>query len=191
VANAELFLIVAIAPALLFPTPLRLLVLAIVPVIWICARITTGRYLPRTPMNTALYLLLLMVGVSLSVAFDAAMSLGRVLTVVLGVLLFWALARWAITPGRVAIAIPCAAAAGALVGLLGLFGVATIAKFSALDAVTRRLPGVIRGVPGAEAGFNPNAVAGYLVLFVPLQIGLFVEACRRKGPAIRWAARLL
>lgn len=35
-----------------------------------------------------------------------------------------------------------------------------------------RLPRLIRDLPGAEDGFQPNAVASCLVLFVPLQIAL-------------------
>jgi hypothetical protein len=38
--------------------------------------------------------------------------------------------------------------------------------------VTERLPKVIRGIPGAANGFSPNAVAGCLVLFIPLQVML-------------------
>ena len=72
--------------------------------------------------------------------------------------------------------------AGAGLAVIGLLGTNWIGKFSVLDAVVRRIPQAIRGVPGAEEGFQPNAVAGCLVLFIPLQVGLIaVGRCRREA----------
>jgi putative inorganic carbon (HCO3(-)) transporter len=68
--------------------------------------------------------------------------------------------------------------AGGVLAILGLLGTTWIGKFSALNAVTAHIPKVIRGVPGAESGFQPNAVAGCLVLFVPVQIALLAEGAR-------------
>jgi putative inorganic carbon (HCO3(-)) transporter len=42
--------------------------------------------------------------------------------------------------------------------------------------VAARLPPVIRGLPGAQDGFQPNAVGGALVFFVPLQL-ISLAAC--------------
>ena len=56
--------------------------------------------------------------------------------------------------------------------MIGLLGTNWDNKFAAIGAITGRIPATIRGVPGAEGGFNTNAVAGCLLLFIPLQIGL-------------------
>src|SRR4029077_12535146 len=69
--------------------------------------------------------------------------------------------------------------AGAGLAIIGLLGTNWLDKFSALGAVVGRLPRAIRGVPGAEEGFQPNAVAGCLVLFVPLQVALLATDARR------------
>ena len=172
VASAELWVTLAIAPALVFPTPWRMLALAVVPLLWIGARMATGRAVPSTPMNPALWLMLAMVGVSLYATFDVRISLGKVAGVALGVTLFWALARWATTRARLT-ALACAfLLAGGGLAAIGLAGTNWFEKFPVLAAVVVRLPRIIRGVPGAEAGFHPNAVAGCLVLFVPLQVAL-------------------
>lgn len=173
VAAAELPVIIAIAPLLLFPTRRHLVVLAVVPIIWLCARIAGGHIVPRTPMNAALWLMLAMVGVSLYATFDIGFSLGKVAGVVLGVLLFWAVARWLTTPERLRLATAVFLLAGAALAVLGLLGAPVqTRRLQVLAAVTTRLPIVIRGVPGAEEGFNANPVAGALVLFVPLQVAL-------------------
>ena len=76
-AAAEIPIILAIAPALLFPTPRRLLVLSVVPVLWVSARFAHGSLVPRTAMNTALWVLLATVGVSLFATVDVRFSLGK------------------------------------------------------------------------------------------------------------------
>src|SRR4029453_6387535 len=83
ITNFEIPALLAISPVLLFPTPGRLVVLAVVPVLLIAATISTGRAIPRTPMNVALYCLLAMVGVSLVVTIDVGVSLGKVCGMVL------------------------------------------------------------------------------------------------------------
>src|SRR5262245_61951793 len=103
-AALELPLIIAISPALLFPSPSRLIVLLLVPVVWIALRLDGQPILPATPLNAALALLLAMVFVSLFTTIDVALSLGKVSGVVLGVLLFWAICRWLTTEERLRIA---------------------------------------------------------------------------------------
>jgi putative inorganic carbon (HCO3(-)) transporter len=172
VAAAEIAVVVAIAPALLFPTPTRLLAVLAVLVVWL-ANWKTGRHLiPRTPLNTSLFVLLVTVAVSLFATFDVRVSLGKVSGVVLGVFVFWAVTRWVDTPMRLGVGMLGFVLAGAALSAIGLFGVSWTDKFPVLSAVLARLPRTIRGIPGAEEGFQPNAVAGCLVLFVPLQLAL-------------------
>jgi hypothetical protein len=164
VAALELPIVLAIAPFLLFPTPVRLVALTVVPVLWGAVCLAGGRPIPRTPFNAALGLLLVMVGVSLMMTFDVQLSLGKVAGVVLGVLLFWAVARWITTPVRLRVAVSVFVFAGAALALIGLFG-ADYSRFDArfpgdpgkmpvFAAIARSMPRLIRGVPGAEPGFN-------------------------------------
>jgi len=186
VTALELPAVLIIAPVLLFPTPARLAVLAVVPVIWWCAWLADGRAIPRTPMNAALWLMLVMVGVSLFVTFDVRLSLGKVSGVVLGALLFWSIARWVRSSERLAIAAAAFVLAGAGLAIIGLLGVNWDNKFPMIGAITAQLPKAIRGVPGAEVGFSSNAVAGCLVLFIPIQFALLATDGRRwLSPIVR------
>ena len=179
IVASELAIIAAIAPALLFPTPTRLLLLVVIPIVWGCAWITTGRLIPPTPLNAALFLLLAMVGVSLYATFDIRFSLGKVSGVILGVLVYWAVTRWLTTPRRLALAAAAFVLAGAGLAIIGLLGANWFDKFPLFRPVIARLPRAIRGVSGAEDGFQPNAIAGCLVLFVPLQIALLAAGADR------------
>lgn len=181
VVLAELPAVVLIAPALLFPTPARLVVLVVVPLIWLAARAETGRALPSTPLNAALLVLLTMAAASLAVTPDVAFSLGKVAGVVLGALLFWAVARWLTTYDRLRVMVGLFVLAGVGLAVIGLLGALDTSRHDALAAVTSRLPVRIRGVPGAEAGFNPNAVSGCLVIFLPVQIAVLAATLRREA----------
>ena len=189
VAAAELLILILISPALLFPTPARMLVLLVVPVVWVCARHIDGHLIPPTPLNGALLLLLVMVGVSLLVTFDVRFSLGKVAGVVLGALMFWAISRWVTTPWRLSAATMAFLLCGGALAVIGLLGTNWFNKFPVLSAVINRLPKIIRGLPGAESGFQPNGVAGCLVLFAPLQVALLAGAGRRAFAALHRGTR--
>jgi putative inorganic carbon (HCO3(-)) transporter len=173
-AAAEPVIVLAIAPALLFPTPLRCTAALCVPLVWWCCRRVTGHLVPPTPLNVCLFLLLGMTAVSLWATFDILVSLGKVAGVLLGALVFWAIVRWTTTERRLAALTSGFLLAGAVLALLGLFGTNWYGKFPAIASIIERLPKAIRGVPGAEEGFHPNAVAGCLVLFIPLQVALLI-----------------
>ena len=135
--------------------------------------------IPRTPLNTSIFVLLMMVVVSLFATFDLRVSLGKVFGVLLSVAVFWAIARWVGTPGRLDAAVEGFVLAGAALALIGVLGAKWIDKFSLFSPVIAAIPRVIRGVPGAEQGFHPNEIAGCLVLFVPLQTAMLMEKARR------------
>lgn len=199
-AAMELPIVLVMAPLLLFPTAGRLSVLALVPLVLGSAWVTTRRVIPPTPFNAAIVALLVMVGVSLFVTFDVQLSLGKVSGVILGALLFWALCRWVNSPHRLALAVVVFVGAGVVLALIGLFGTdysrfasrfpGDPGKFPLFAAISRRVPQLIVGIPGAEAGFNPNAVAGSLVLFIPLQVALLVGRAHRWLPVGGWSAVL-
>lgn len=171
-------MVLLIAPALLFPTPTRVLLALLVPIAWVCHWYLGGRLIPATPLNASIFVLLAMTLVSLAATFDSTFSLGKVSGVLLGVLLFWAATRWATTSDRLQLASAVFLLAGAGLAVIGLMGTNWMDKFPLFAAVIDRLPRLIRGVPGAEEGFQPNAVAGCLVLFVPLQIALLATGSR-------------
>jgi putative inorganic carbon (hco3(-)) transporter len=181
-AAAEPLVVLAIAPLLLFPTPARVVPALAVPVIWWCNRRATGHLVPPTPINAWLIILLGMAGVSLWATYDVRVSLGKVAGVVLGAFVFWAIARWTNSERRLAALTGAFLLAGAVLAVLGLLGTQWYGKFPVLASIINRLPKAIRGVSGAEEGFHPNAVAGCLVLFIPLQIALLTGEGRRWLP---------
>lgn len=182
VSRWELIALSVLAPLFVLP-PIgsRALTLTLLlPCIWILEAIAGVVAIPRTPLNASLALLLLMVLISLAASFDVLFSAPKALGVVYGVALFFATVKAVRNRGALIVALDLFVLAGAALALIGLLGTNWIGKMPLLRSVTAHLPAVIRGVPGQAEGFQPNAVAGALVMFVPLQLALcFANAERR------------
>ena len=128
-------------------------------------------------------------------SWELHLSLGKVAGVVLGILFFWAVVRQVKPDGRLKIAVVAFVLSSGVPTTVALLGIQMpSAKLPALKVFTDRLPMLIHGVPGAEYGFNPNAVSGCLILFVPLLLTLLVGSSRawllpmsRASRAARWS----
>lgn len=185
-----LSLLVMAAPLLLFPGGWRSLALLVLPGIWIGNRIFTGHFVPRTPYDGVILCLLVMVLVSLYATYDIAVSLPKIAGVLLGVSAFYAIVNVADTPRRLhwiwmATLLLIAAFCG-----LALVGTDWGRKIPLLEQIGALLPTLIRGLPGADAGFHPAEVGGTLtwIVFLPGAAGLGLWAQRR---SLRGAALLI
>lgn len=175
-----------LAPLFLFPPlgrPVVLLILFL-PIIWVVGLITRVEPLSLTPLNGAIALLTVMVLVSLWATFDVEFSAPKVLGVVFGIAMFFAVVSVAQGRSRIDIALNAFILAGTALAVVGLLGTNWIVKVPVAQRITAHLPAVIRGVPGQAEGFQPNAIAGALVMFIPLQIA-FVTASRANRGLMR------
>jgi O-antigen ligase len=183
----ELALLAALAPLALFPTPGRFAALLAIPAVWV-GRWLAGRpgqraFVPRTPLDAAIVGLLVMVGVSIYATSDLNASLPKLAGVVYGVGVYYAVVRacraW---PASIAWAGSAGLALAALgVAGLGLLGTDWPIKFTALEQLRELAPPRLTGLPGAEAGFHPNEVAGVLAWLIPPLVA--TAAARGQGAA--------
>jgi putative inorganic carbon (HCO3(-)) transporter len=117
--------------------------------------------------------------VSCLVTPDFAFSFRKIIGLVYGIAVFYAIVEWGqwhrtILPTEaLVVGLGCSAA------ILALLGTAWVIKLPILDQVISKLPEVLRGMPGAEAGFNPNQVSGALIMFVPVQLVLLWDTISR------------
>jgi len=204
-----------LAPFALFPTPARFVVLLGIPAIWawrwaasrrrpaISEPLTANRqpltasFIPRTPLDWPVLLLMLMVLVSLYATYDIAVSLPKIAGMVLGIGAFYAVARagdrvtgwwWSL-----------AAFLGAGVGIagIGLLGTRWVGKVAALQPIIAQLPAGWVNLAGAEQGIHPNELAGALLWVIPPLMALAWLVVRRSrslrarlGPG-KWALLLV
>lgn len=180
---AEIVLVGLLLPAALFPSPLRLAALLLLPLFWLLRRAAGDPVLPITPLNGALLLLLLMVLVTVLITPDLAWSLGKVAGVVYGVLLLLATANAVRQEPRLFWpALGLLLLAGAGVGVVGLLGMRASAKLPLVQPLIDRLP-ALRLAAGELV--NPNEVAGVLLWMAPLAAALAFAGMRH------WRRRVL
>ena len=147
------------APLLLFPGGWRSLALLVLPLIWFGNRLWTGHFVPRTPYDGVIVCLLAMVLVSLYATYDVAVSLPKITGVLLGVSTFYAVVNVAGTPRHLRWIVIATLMLIAAFGGVALIGTDWGRKAPLLEQIGASLPALVRGLPGADAGFHPAEVA--------------------------------
>lgn len=182
---SSLLLLLIAAPFLLFPSSWRSAALLVLPAIWIGNRIVTGHFVPRTPYDGGILLLLVMILVSLFVTYDIVISLPKITGVLWGISAFYAVVNAAGTPQHLRwIWATMLLLIAAFSGLI-LIGTDWGNKVALLEQIGARLPLVVRGLPGADAGFHPAEVGGTLTWIVFLPMAAIVGAWpHRRSPRV-------
>ena len=169
---AEPAIILLLSPAFLFPTPKRAVIFLGLPFVFLLHFGISRRFAEFTPALLPVASLLVMVLVSLYATYDLQQSLPKVAGMLLGTAAFISIANSIVTRHRVSMMIAVFLSGGITLACVGLLGTQWFARVPLLGKITVHIPAVIRGLKGAEEGFQPNGVAGGLILFIPLQIAL-------------------
>ncbi len=178
-------LLLLATPFLLFPKGYALLALLVLPLLWLIRWSRTGHFIPRTPLDGPVLLILIAILVSLWTTFDLSFSIGKVAGLLLGIVLFYAIIDLSQTKTSLQNVIIAFIIVGLGIALLGLLGTSWSRKFPFVQPVFGLLPEVLRNVRGAEEGFNANEVGGVLIFFIPLQVvltGYYLGLSRRSTP---------
>ncbi|HET9495548.1 MAG TPA: O-antigen ligase family protein, partial [Chloroflexia bacterium] len=179
-------LLVVLAPLFLFAGAWAVAGIAIVAGLWLARRAFAGRFLPRTPLDWPIVLMMVMLPVSLLVSFDVGFSLPRAALLVYGVALYYAFADWLqAREGRLKAGVYAYLAAGGAIALLALVGTDWQERAPLLGDIVRYLPQVAGGLSRDRTGFHPNIVAGTL-LWVVMPLAALLPA-RGVSTRARWA----
>lgn len=188
VVEWEWLVLLLILPAVLFPSPSRILVLLLLPLLWGARWVVTGRLVPPTPLNGTLLAFLLMVFLSLFATFDLAYSVPKIAGIVYGVSLFYAVVTGV---GREKDRFFFATSIFVALGVgLSLFGLLTLRwssnKLPILAPVIPLIPRRFVSLPGATDGVSPNQLAGMLLWLLPVALALACLVLMPHGP---WEGR--
>ena len=175
----EPFFLMALMPVLLFLTPERSLFLLALPLLWLCHRVADGHFVPPTPLNIPILLLMGTVLINVFITPDITQSLSKICNLLFGIALYFGLVRWATTARRRQWLLFGTIMIGILLMIVALYAtnwtrsqkIPVMAPTrDAMSQVPRRLD-----LPGAEGGVNPNEVGGVLVMFVPFTAMLVIR----------------
>jgi len=169
-ADAEPFFLLAALLLLLFPNRYSPAGLILLLVPWPLRWLAWGHPTRRTPVDWPFFLMLLMVPVTLWATALPDVTWPAVYQFMAGVAVFYGVANWVRTPGRLRLA------GWGLVGTGVLL--AAIAPFGTVSWKTGRLPflaPLYRHIPRVfPETINGNVLAGALVLTVPMALALLI-----------------
>lgn len=169
-----LWLLLAV-PLLLFPSPARSLALLLIPLTWFVGWLARpSAPLSSSPLNGAVLLLMVMVLVSVLVTPDLLYSLPKVAGMVLGVGVFFAVAREASRPRGLILGMLLLIGAGVAIAIVGLLSASSTNTIGAIAPISARLQPYLVSLTSTRSGLNANQVAGALLWVVPVASCLLV-----------------
>ncbi len=183
----------------MFPNRYSPIGLATIPIFWLARLFGRGRLTVRTPMDIAILLLLVMSLVSLYPSVSLYLSWPKLMGILLGIVLFYAIVNNVTTERAVWYAAAALCLGGLSVALISLVGTDwSNAKLLYLPQANDYLPRMVHllpksVLPAARDGFNPNEVGGALALLLPVPAALMMSrltAIHRTGISVVLAVML-
>jgi hypothetical protein len=177
--------IIFAAPFFLFPRIGFTWIYLAFPCLWIIRWRLRGRFFENTVIDWAIGLLLIEVVATCLIVPNIRFSLSKIVGTVFGILIFYCLVNLLRTEQRICWGVWGFATLGLGFAILGIVGMnwnsAATEKFSSrlISQIGRLIPTQNWRLPGAEEGFNPNAVAGTLLLFSPLLLVLLINDLKK------------
>lgn len=203
----EWLILLLILPPLLFPDGYWALLLLVPLGLWGVRWVGAGRFLPRTPYDTAVLILALTMLVSLYAVFDIGLSFPKIAGVVMGIALFYGAVTYTrLRPGGARPAGLWRAGLWRVVGfvilsgvgmaLVGLIGARWTGVWAPLNRLSALAPEALSAVPGTVGGIvNANQLAGTLDWVTPLllacTLGLWRYLWRRRNWLLLFLSGLL
>ncbi|MCB9457805.1 MAG: O-antigen ligase family protein [Anaerolineaceae bacterium] len=185
ILNFEWVILAIIGAAFFFPSPIRdswLWLLALLPVILIVRFIVARRIYTRTPLDLLLvaFFALGILNIVAAPYTRGIIMLGRPL---FGLAIFTVLAEQARRHGKLDTLLWITVGLGGLVGIIALTMSQWTSKSDQLILLINMIP-VIRGMPGAEGGFNVNEIAGGLSWLTPVMAAAALYYWPRRLPTV-------
>lgn len=182
----QLSLIGLAAPFFLFPSTKYIWVLLIVPVVWICRWIVKKEFFIHSILDWAIVVLLIQVFATCIIVPDLAFSLPKIVGFLFGVFFFYSTVALLDSEKLIKWGIAGFLGAGLTLSIFSILGMAwgsaATEKFSKkfIIKIAKNFPEIKWNLPGAEAGFNANAIGGILILIIPLSFVLYFSFLKRE-----------
>lgn len=184
----EVTLLAVMAPLFIFPKPGWIWLFLVFPLIWILRwageRGGKGVLRSRTVIDAAILILCIQLLISSLESGDVQIGLPKIAGILYGILVFYSLVRLLRTDTLIRIGVGIFATGSVVVATIGLIGMLKSPEFifkKAVDFILEKIPQKNWGFKGAELGFNPNALAGIMMLLVPLIAIFAVRGIKKKS----------
>ena len=186
----QLAVVGASAPIYLFPRISWMGLLLVAPAVIFVGGWRKKRFFERTPLDWGIGLLLIQVLISTIAVGDAESGLPKIAGIVFGVLLYYSLVNVLRSASRIRWGLAAFVAGGTLATLIGLSGLTEsrdVFLRTTWPELSESYPWIRWPIPGGENGFNPNALGGLIIIFLPAALSLL--SFRESGSASGGAAK--
>ena len=173
-AGWEWLLLLAVAPLIFFAGSNAIPLLVAIPALWICRKLSSGRLIPRTPLDLPILVLAIALLASLILTYDMSRSAEAAAGLVLSISVYFAVVYQSSTPRRWTLALMAYLAGGTALAAIAPFGTEWLYKGELFAPITRSLPPRLYQIIGPEGTFHPNIVAGTLLWILPVVLGVVV-----------------
>jgi len=191
----QLILICLIAPFFLFPSMKYVWVFLTVPVIWICRWVVKRRFFERTTLDWVIVVLLVQVILTSIIVKDLGSSLPKIVGVLFGLVFFYSAIGLIKSEKLIKLGILGFLTAGLVLSIIGILGIqwdtSEIYSDKIIPKIEKIIPKIDWNLPGAEEGFNSNAIGGTLILIIPLCLALFISYIKGKEESYLIFSRLM
>lgn len=190
-ASLEWLVVGAAVPLLSFPTVRPRwtgAALAFLVTLWLFRWLVRGEPWPVSPLNTALLPFMAVIPFAILVSAFPEVTGPAAVRLVLGLAAFRAVAFVVHNDATLDLALVAFCLLGLGLAVAGVLAVQWPRKSTVLGEVTGRIPRLIETFPEDQGtpGVNPNHLAGGILLYLPLGIGLIARAWRRSPPLLRF-----
>ena len=166
-----LFILILLSPFFLFPDKFYYIIL-IIPLILGLRLFESKEIFQKTSLDIPILIILFQVFINLIINDRAILSWTKTIVLVFSVLFYYAIVQIMKNRKMLYLSIWVLAGFGFILGLgsLILSSIGQSSKFSQLSIIKKFLPTIKLSLPGAEEGINSNAIAGVLVILLPLAV---------------------
>jgi putative inorganic carbon (HCO3(-)) transporter len=171
----EVALLAVMTPLFVFPKPEWTWLFLVFPLLWTVRwaleKNGVGDSKSRTVVDVAILILCIQILVSTLMSGDVPASLPKIAGILYGIFVFYALVRLLRTDILIKAGVGVFIVGGIALASMGLVGMSKSREpffAKAVNFLLEKIPQKNWGLKGAELGLNPNALAGVMMLFVPL-----------------------
>ena len=173
-------ILIALSPVFLFPTIDKTALFFIFPLLWIFKWKKTAKFLDKTVLDLAVFLLLFQVFAASLTVPDLLISLPKISGIVFGIFLFYSLVAILKSENLLKIGIVIFLISGIAISVIGVLDLIKKQKYlDLINTASSYVPKLNYALPSAERGIHPNALGGTIVLVIPLFF-ILIFSCMRK-----------
>lgn len=172
----EWLVLILLVPILALSGTYQVLLLSVIPMLWIARKVASAHFIPPTPYDLALLLLLLTIALSFVVTFDTWLSVPKIGVILFGIAIFYGSVSYSQQrPNGLWYILGFVLALGAIISIVGLVGGQWLPPFELLNRPREMLPPLLQTIPGAVGGvINSNQLAGTLCWIAPLALAILI-----------------